>query len=262
MFFADNSEGILVEASQAAKEEEYICRGCGETVRLRAIDSKSRRVHFAHLPGSQCEWQHADMSEWHLAWQARFPEKCREVGLEKDGVKHRADVLVNNTVIEFQHSPIPLNEFHARNEFYLGCGYRLIWVFDMPDKIKRVGHGTLELKRQKDTLVGYWNKKDEYDIVLESDGQLYLLCSDASSNTRKNTFLCYKEPISKERFVQAVSRDDSSQFPRLQQRLEKSEKEEEEKKKRRELSSNEQKKESYAGIPAYRKKPVRRHFHF
>ena len=174
MLFAENLEGVLVEASQAAKEEKYICRGCGEAVRLRAVGSKSKSVHFAHLPGSQCEWQHADMSEWHRDWQMRFPEECREVGLEKNGVKHRADVLVNNTVIEFQHSPIPLNEFHARNEFYLGCGYRLIWVFDMPDKIKQVGRGTLDLKRQKDTLVGYSDRKDEYDILLESDGQLYL----------------------------------------------------------------------------------------
>ena len=74
------------------------------------------------------------MSEWHLDWQSRFPEDCREVVMTKDGVKHRADVFINNKVIEFQHSSMSSDEFWDRNEFYTGLGYDVIWVFDLQDK--------------------------------------------------------------------------------------------------------------------------------
>ena len=55
---------------------------------------------------------------------------------EKDEKKHRADVLINGYVIEFQHSPISRDEIKERNEFYTNCGYKVIWVFDANDKIK------------------------------------------------------------------------------------------------------------------------------
>ena len=245
-----------INACNASRRGHYTCPKCGEIVIPKALKSISKHPYFSHVSGSECDWH--DKGEWHCEWQMRFPEDCQEEVCRKDDVKHIADVLVNNTVIEFQHSYISPEEFHARNEFYLGCGYRLIWVFDMPDKIKRVGHGTLELKRQKDTLVGYSDRKDEYDILLESDGQLYLLYSDASSDRCKNTFLCYKDPITKERFVQAVSMFDSSQFPRLQQRLEKLKEMEELAEKLMQSTNAEQKKESRAAVPAFKTKPPAR----
>lgn len=71
------------------------------------------------------------MSEWHLEWQERFPEENREIVLENNGEKHRADVLINNTVIEFQHSSLSSYEFDRRNQFYLSLGYNVIWIFDV-----------------------------------------------------------------------------------------------------------------------------------
>lgn len=45
--------------------------------------------------------------------------------------KHIADILINDIVIEFQHSAISIDEFRDRNRFYASCGYSVIWVFDL-----------------------------------------------------------------------------------------------------------------------------------
>ena len=43
---------------------------------------------------------------------------------------------MNNTVIEFQHSPIAAEEIAERNRFYTECGHKVVWVFDAEGKIK------------------------------------------------------------------------------------------------------------------------------
>ena len=47
--------------------------------------------------------------------------------------KHRADVLIDRTVIEFQHSMMPVKAFDDRNNFYFNLGYKVIWLFDLSD---------------------------------------------------------------------------------------------------------------------------------
>lgn len=88
------------------------------------------------------------MSDWHFEWQSKFPIDSREVVVEKEGVVHRADVLIKNTVIEFQHSLISGEEFEARNRFYKNCGYRVIWLFDAANKMKRDEDSELVWKRK------------------------------------------------------------------------------------------------------------------
>ena len=137
VFIALNANNEKVSIENADKICEYFCPVCNEKLSIKATNSLSVRPHFAHKKGTECldDWKH-DMSEWHYKWQCRFPEECREVVVEQDNKKHRADVLINNYVIEFQHSPISRDEIKERNEFYTNCGYKVIWVFDANDKIK------------------------------------------------------------------------------------------------------------------------------
>lgn len=88
------------------------------------------------------------MSDWHFGWQSKFPIENREVVVEKDGVVHRADILIKNTVIEFQHSPISGEEFEERNSFYKNCGYHVVWLFDAADKMKLDDCSELVWKRK------------------------------------------------------------------------------------------------------------------
>lgn len=136
MFTAIDELGNKVSIMNAEYGKTYYCPKCNEKVTVKK-KGKVKAPHFAHKPGSDCtDW--GDMSEWHLSWQEKFPEECREVILEKNGERHRADVCIKdmNLVIEFQHSTISNEEFNKRNCFYTSCGYRLVWVFDATGKIK------------------------------------------------------------------------------------------------------------------------------
>lgn len=82
-----------------------------------------------HLNTNQYDFQHIDAFE-------RYVMATQNNELTPKLIKHRADIRLYKNVIEFQHSPIPTNEFDERNWFYNACGYRVIWVFDMRDKVR------------------------------------------------------------------------------------------------------------------------------
>lgn len=129
MLYAIGADNQRVYADDATKDSVYYCPICGAEVFLRMGEVYVH--HFAHKACSCADSWNYDMSEWHKRMQARFPKEMREVVMEKGGVKHRADVLFSDVVIEFQHSHISTSEFNDRNEFYLSLGYRVAWVFDV-----------------------------------------------------------------------------------------------------------------------------------
>lgn len=153
MFIALTKEKKRVSIENAQPNEIYLCPVCGNPVVVKAACSNNVRTHFAHKRNSLCldNWKH-DMSDWHLGWQSKFPIENREVVVENNGVVHRADVLINNTVIEFQHSPISGEEFEARNNFYKNCGFKVVWLFDVTGKM-RIGDLFNELEWKRKTTL-------------------------------------------------------------------------------------------------------------
>lgn len=96
MFIALNENNEKINVRYVIEGGKYFCPLCNEEVTFRKCTKKAS--HFAHKRGSDCsDW--GDMSEWHLSWQEKFPIECREVIVEKDGVKHRADILVKEKKI-------------------------------------------------------------------------------------------------------------------------------------------------------------------
>ena len=164
MFIALDENKNRISIDKVDKTKQYFCPVCDKQLSVKATDSLSVKAHFAHKKGTECidTWQH-DMSNWHHDWQCLFPEKYREVVVEKDGVKHRADILVNGFVIEFQHSPIKAEEIQERNNFYLNCGYKVIWVFDADNKIKNIEGAEYSIDPFRATLE--WKRaRREFDI--------------------------------------------------------------------------------------------------
>lgn len=126
MFIALNTKGERVTIEEAIKGEEYTCPDC----RSKLIQKRGavNIHHFAHAVGGDCDtW--SEMTEWHLAWQNQFDEQYREVTLGE----HRADIKVDDYIIEFQHSPISEEDLKERIDFYTGYG-KLIFLFDLRDK--------------------------------------------------------------------------------------------------------------------------------
>lgn len=136
---AKNKNNITTYIDNAIEGEMYYCPVCNQPMIQKR--GEERIHHFAHLsphgrpdivPCSD-HW-HYCKTEWHCDWQKRFPVDCMERVLEYKGNKHIADVLVDKYVVEFQHSPISLEEFNERNEFYTQLGYKVIWVFDLTEE--------------------------------------------------------------------------------------------------------------------------------
>lgn len=139
MFIAKEILGKLIDVKNAKSTEKYFCKFCDEELIIKCKNSTHKQIHFAHKQNSNCveHWAQHDMSEWHKNWQNYFPIENREVVVERDNIKHIADILYNDVVFEFQHSPISYTNFTNRNNFYTSLGYRVVWVFDVNNKIKK-----------------------------------------------------------------------------------------------------------------------------
>ena len=152
MFIAKDINGNIVTIEEAELFEKenpgvkikYFCPSCSAELNIDSKTSKYKRIHFKHKKGTLCndDWTY-DMSEWHRNWQNYFPKECQEVVMSNGVETHRADVCINNTVIEFQHSNITREDFTARNIFYTSLGYDVEWVFDADNKLRNEGKNYL-----------------------------------------------------------------------------------------------------------------------
>lgn len=134
MFKAFDQDSNMIKIEQAEESGKYYCPVCKGTLLVKAKKSETIAAHFAHRSRKDCDTFSHDMSDWHKAWQDRFPLKNQEVPLPFDNPCHRADVLAYGYVIEFQHSPISIDEFDERNRFYTSIGKKVVWVFDVREK--------------------------------------------------------------------------------------------------------------------------------
>ena len=184
MFIAKDKEGNCVTIEEAVQAGEYFCPLCGGALIVKAKSSEAVSAHFAHKSRRECDSWHYDMSEWHRKWQNCFPKECQEVPVQKDGVKHRADVLINNTVIEFQHSPIKAEEIAERNRFYTECGYKVVWVFDAVGKIKNEFNDTIDPLLCDETDLRWKRAKQEFFLKIPENVTIYLQYRTSISNPK------------------------------------------------------------------------------
>ncbi len=187
MYIANDETGNRISIEAADPLKTYFCPICNEPLIIKAKDSTCVHTHFAHKRGAVCydNWTH-DMSEWHKKWQNCFPVEFREVVMEKDGIKHRADVFNGSVVIEFQHSPITADEIRARNDFYLSCGYPVVWVFDMTDRIKNDHGDSIDpMKCRADDLC-IKRKSNQFENVLRQGVNIFFQYKTTTSSSKSN----------------------------------------------------------------------------
>lgn len=158
MQIAIDENNIRITASDATKEKNYKCPVCREDVVLR--QGSINKWHFAHKASDCVDSWHYDMSDWHLSMQERFPEEQREVVVSYDGQIHRADILKDDMVIEFQHSPITMDELQERNMFYNKAGYKVAWVFDFAEQYDM--GAIIDCPRNDDVLMYKWSNPKRY----------------------------------------------------------------------------------------------------
>lgn len=210
MYIGKNSNGDLVEAKRASKEDEYICPCCEQPLILRQGTIKV--PHFAHKSGHECDAWYGEMSEWHRQWQEMFPIENREVVINCNGERHRADVCFGKYVVEFQNSPMSYKEFDKRTKFYTDAGYKLIWVFNLEDKEILLHHinGTYRWMRWSKTFKNFFAKNGKSLLYFQFRNihtkctELHRIdwlsnCKDGYSAKYFRVF--YKGPFRPEQFV-------------------------------------------------------------
>ena len=168
MLFASDYNDNRIHIDETHSNQEYYCPYCGAP--LITKKGEQRRHHFAHKKDHICSdsWERSgsyDLSPWHNEWQSLFPKENQEVKLTLGDTKHRADVLIDRTVVEFQHSIMPVKAFDDRNSFYFNLGYKVIWLFDLSDIYEK---GLITYEIDGEGLVFTWKnpKKafNSYDI--------------------------------------------------------------------------------------------------
>ena len=120
MLTAVDKNGEIIDIEDANLDEEYFCPTCHSPLIIKS--GLLNVTHFAHK-SSECtdNWNY-DTSSWHRKLQSYFPKNAREVVVTSEGKTHRADVLIDKTVIEIQHSSISAEEFADRNDFFISLG--------------------------------------------------------------------------------------------------------------------------------------------
>ena len=213
MFIAKNAHNEIIEIEEATKGNDYYCPECKGKLRVR--DGEINVKHFSHESNCDCDnW--GEMSEWHLEWQRKFDKSVREIVLQKDGKKHRADVHMSvkgiNLTIEFQKSSINKPTIRERVEFYSQFG-NMIWLFDLSDK-----NITLEKEYNKLHRFNWLYPSKSILTPLEfaelntivcfqlKDDQIAIPCGVEDNNWKE--FYCRKNDlIHKDEFTQMIKED-------------------------------------------------------
>ena len=114
--------------ARAYPKARAICPFCDATViaKCGAINI----WHWAHEAKARCDpWAPLETA-WHLHWKSLLDPQQVEVVIERDGQKHRADIVTSDgVVVELQHSPLSPSEIVIREAFY----GRMVWLFDGTD---------------------------------------------------------------------------------------------------------------------------------
>ena len=186
MLFAYDCNDKRVNINETQSNQTYYCPFCG--VPLITKKGDIRQHHFSHSANHPCSdsWERSgnyDMSPWHNEWQSLFPDANQEILLSLGETKHRADVLIGRTVIEFQHSIMPVKSFDDRNNFYFNLGYKVVWLFDLSDIYSS---GALKEYDRSERLLFIWdNPKKAFNSYDVNSGCIDLFFQLSNDNRDK-----------------------------------------------------------------------------
>lgn len=117
------------EKLEAKPGSKGICPCCSANV--RAYCGLVKVHHWKHISLKECDPWYEGETDWHRNWKNNFDSNCQEVIKVNpiSGERHIADLYLEHKdlVIEFQHSPIQIEEIIAREQFYK----RMLWIVDL-----------------------------------------------------------------------------------------------------------------------------------
>ena len=141
-----NEQRVLAEPNNL----EAVCSICKSEVIPKCGSIKV--WHWSHKSNKECDWWSEEETIWHKNWKNNFPKECQEIILiGKECEKHRADIKINNLIIELQNSPLSSEDILKREDFYNKTVGNMIWLLNG----KELCSG-LCLKSKKDIFTFRW----------------------------------------------------------------------------------------------------------
>ncbi len=210
--FAYNKEHVRIHISEAESGGKgYACPYCGSA--MIAKKGKIKVHHFSHASKADCDPWYRNKGDWHIHMQDMFPKECQEVVIEKNGVRHIADVCLDTSfknggklIIEFQHSSMSYEEFLERSTFYKQDGNELVWVFDLTERMIEKHTQRLDMSGCEDIIKYDW-KRPASTFGSESIGSTPILFYAKPDNKE----VCFLN-VEPERYGRHTEGDDSPIF--------------------------------------------------
>nr|WP_288837445.1 competence protein CoiA family protein [uncultured Flavobacterium sp.] len=117
------------EKVEATPGQQATCLLCNQPVFSKCGDVNV--WHWSHFKDKSCDSWYEPETKWHRNWKFVFGKDRSEIVIQRDCVKHIADILTKNeVVIELQNSPIQKSVIRKRESFY---GDLMIWIINGVD---------------------------------------------------------------------------------------------------------------------------------
>ena len=175
------------------KNKKFIV--CENKQELIKYESETRKSHFKHKNNGNNE-----MTEWHYSWQNIFDETKQEIIIGN----RRADVCIDNNVIEFQHSKISLELVDERNKNYTTHNKNIFWIIECNIDIK------IDINSNDEYKIEFINNFWKYEsfkncsyIFLDNNNAIYKI----EPNKIVNNFITVNIKKSKEEFINSLKYD-------------------------------------------------------
>ena len=156
---AFNTKNELIEINQIRMGEDYFCPQCMKKVTV--CFGEIKKPYFAHQKltkhignnETDCHQKGKDLLVKYFIKKHLIPKT--EFYL-KD-TKQRADIFINNNIIEYQCSPISITKIKQRQQKYHNLGFNSFWIAG-----PRFWHKTISLN----TLLKFGFFNDKYQLCL------------------------------------------------------------------------------------------------
>ena len=169
---------------------------CTNSFELIICRTSITDLHFRH----RYEFDNK-ISNWHLNWQLNFYKY-----MEIDIGSNRADILINDLIIEFQHSKIEIVDINNRYTNAKNFNKKLIWIIDCNQSISIEEYDDLYMIEFTRDYWKYSNFLINTIILLNHNDKLYLINPNYVKSHIVNTNRC----ITVEDFIKNIYQNDIS----------------------------------------------------
>jgi len=169
---------------------------CENKKDLIKYESETRKSHFKHKNNGDNE-----MTEWHRSWQNNFDKNKQEITIGN----RRADVCIDNNVIEFQYSKISLELVDERNKNYIDHNKNIFWIIECNNDITIINND-INTEYKIEFINNFWKYesfKNCLYIYIDYNNIIYKI----EPNKIINNFISVNIKKSKEEFINSLKYD-------------------------------------------------------